>query len=95
MAGVELHNGSEIEAKASAAADVSFSAFKPHLVVDSSKVSDAVEFYKAAFSAEELVRTTHPKRKIDQDLPLLLSADLKLSSAVFSVSAASDDSPLP
>ncbi|KAL8170253.1 hypothetical protein V2J09_022057 [Rumex salicifolius] len=87
MSEVEVQNGGKATAPV-----VSFSAFKPQLVVEASKAVDAVEFYKSAFAAEEIGRTTNPKRKADQELPLLLSADLKLGSSIFSVSGAEDDS---
>lgn len=68
---------------------VTISAMKPQLFVEASKASDAVQFYKAAFGAEEINRVTHPKRKADQELPLVISAELKLGDAIFIVS---DDS---
>ncbi|KAL2935758.1 hypothetical protein RDABS01_018876 [Bienertia sinuspersici] len=70
---------------------VVFSAFKPQLFVQAPKATDAVQFYKTAFGAEEVNRTMNPKRKADQELPLILSADLKLGDSVFSVSDLSDD----
>ncbi|KAI3802004.1 hypothetical protein L1987_30126 [Smallanthus sonchifolius] len=71
---------------------VTFTAVKPQLFVESPKVSDAVAFYKSAFGFEEVNRVTHPKRKADQELPLLLSAEIKLGSSSILVSDLSDDS---
>ncbi|KAK9059479.1 hypothetical protein SSX86_020181 [Deinandra increscens subsp. villosa] len=87
--GVEI-NGASAEKKA-----VVFTALKPQLFVESSKASDAVAFYKAAFGAEELNRVSHPKRKADQELPLLLSAEIKLGSTSILISDLSDDSTAP
>ncbi|XP_076950981.1 uncharacterized protein At5g48480-like [Bidens hawaiensis] len=71
---------------------VTFTAMKPQLFVESSKANDAVAFYKSAFGAEEMSRVSHPKRKADQELPLLLSAEIKLGNTTFIVSDLSDDS---
>ncbi|XP_022004038.1 uncharacterized protein At5g48480-like [Helianthus annuus] len=56
------------------------------------KVVDAVAFYKAAFGAEEVNRVNHPKRKADQELPVLISAEIKLANSSFLVSDVSEDS---
>lgn len=69
-----------------------FSAMKTQLFVEATKANDAVEFYKAAFGAEEINRVTQPKRKADQELPLVMSAELKLGDSIFIVS---DDSSAP
>uniref|UniRef100_A0A5B6Z2G4 VOC domain-containing protein n=1 Tax=Davidia involucrata TaxID=16924 RepID=A0A5B6Z2G4_DAVIN len=74
---------------------VAFSALKPQLFVEASKANDAVQFYKAAFGAEEVNRTMHPKRKADQELPLILSAELKLGSSSILISDLADDSSAP
>ncbi|KAI3694768.1 hypothetical protein L1987_77748 [Smallanthus sonchifolius] len=74
---------------------VTFTALKPHLFVEPSKASDAVAFYKSAFGAEELNRVSHPKRKADQELPLLLSAEIKLGSTSILISDVSDDPSAP
>jgi len=89
----EVQNGAENNGAAAeeTAAAVVFSAFKPQLLVQAPKANDAVQFYKAAFDAEEVSRTMHPKRKAEQELPLVLSAELKLGSAVFSVADLADD----
>ncbi|KAJ4954409.1 hypothetical protein NE237_011192 [Protea cynaroides] len=71
---------------------VSFFALKPQLVIPAPKANDAVQFYKNAFGAEELKRVMHPKRKAEQELPLIHSAELKLGSTIFSVSDQADDS---
>lgn len=77
------------------ASPVVFTAAKPWLVVDAPKANDAVQFYKAAFGAEEVSRVNHPKRKADQELPLILSAELKLGSSIVVVSDLTDDSSSP
>lgn len=61
---------------------VVFSSLKPQLCVQAPKAADAVQFYKAAFGAEELKRATHPKRKAEQDLPLILCAELKIGPCI-------------
>ncbi|KAK9164271.1 hypothetical protein Syun_005173 [Stephania yunnanensis] len=66
---------------------------KPHLVVEASTGSDAVQVYKAAFGAEELKREMHTKRKAEQELPLILKAELKVGSSVFIVADHSEGSP--
>ncbi|OWM62747.1 uncharacterized protein At5g48480 [Punica granatum] len=85
---VEVQNGGgAAEAKA-----VSVTAVKPQLFVEAPKASDAISFYKAAFGAEEVSRSLHPKRKADQELPLILSAQLLLAGTTILISDASDDS---
>lgn len=75
---------------------VVFSALKPQLFVEAPKASDAVQFFKVAFGAEEVNRVMNPKRKADQELPLILSAELKLGSSVIIVSdLATDDTAFP
>ncbi|KAF5759320.1 putative glyoxalase/Bleomycin resistance protein/Dihydroxybiphenyl dioxygenase [Helianthus annuus] len=71
---------------------VTFTAVKPRLFVEALKVGDAVAFYKAAFGAEEVNRVNHPKRKADQELPVLISAEIKLANSSFLVSDVSEDS---
>lgn len=85
-----VQNGTENNG-AGAKATVTFSTMKPQLVVEAPKASDAVQFYKTAFGAVEVSRFTQPKRKADQELPLVISAELKLGSAVFLVSDLADD----
>lgn len=87
MAQQEVQNGAGVEVKA-----VSFTAVKPQLVVEAPKASDAISFYKAAFGAEEVGRTLHPKRKADQEQPLILSAQLLLAGTTILISDSSDDS---
>ncbi|KAK9747834.1 hypothetical protein RND81_02G017500 [Saponaria officinalis] len=89
--GTEINGAAELNGGAKA---VTFSAFKPQLVVEAPKAVDAVAFYKAAFGAEEVSRVMHSKRKAEQELPLVLSADLKLCSSIFSVSDFAEDSTL-
>ncbi|XAR60895.1 hypothetical protein NMG60_11034436 [Bertholletia excelsa] len=71
---------------------VTFTAMKPQVFVEAPKANDAVQFYKAAFGAEEGDRTMHPKRKAEQEQPLVLSAELKFGSFSILVSDLADDS---
>ncbi|KAL1565686.1 hypothetical protein AAHA92_01380 [Salvia divinorum] len=73
---------------------VVFTAVKPWLVVEAPKANNAVQFYKAAFGAEEVSRVNDPKRKAEQELPLIRSAELKIGSSIFVVSDLSEDSPV-
>ncbi|CAL9122304.1 unnamed protein product [Musa textilis] len=77
-------------------AEVALLGFKPQLVVPGMKAEAAVQFYKAAFGAEEIGRVAHPKRKAEQECPLILSAELKIGSSLILVSdcfdAAGEDS---
>ncbi|XP_041010399.1 uncharacterized protein At5g48480-like [Juglans microcarpa x Juglans regia] len=93
MAQQEVHNGGA--AKGAVIDALVFTTIKPQLLVEVPKVSDAIQFYKAAFGAEELCRTKHPKRKADQELPLVPSAQLKLDGSTFLVSDLTDDSTAP
>ncbi|KAG6403518.1 hypothetical protein SASPL_135742 [Salvia splendens] len=77
------------------ASPVVFTAAKPWLVVEAPKANDAVQFYKAAFGAEELSRVNDPKRKAELELPLIRSAELKIGSSVLVVSDLTDDSSSP
>ncbi|RWV78952.1 hypothetical protein GW17_00059988 [Ensete ventricosum] len=69
-----------------AMAEVALLGFKPQLVVPGMKAEAAVRFYKAAFGAEEIGRVAHPKRKAEQECPLILSAELKIGSSLILVS---------
>ncbi|PKA66127.1 Uncharacterized protein AXF42_Ash018417 [Apostasia shenzhenica] len=69
-----------------------FFSFVPQLIVPASKADEAVQFYKAAFGAEEVKRVNHPKRKAEQDLPLVLSAEVKIGPASFLVCDQTDES---
>ncbi|KAL6967939.1 hypothetical protein U1Q18_052437 [Sarracenia purpurea var. burkii] len=89
---LEVQNGGSENGSSKA---VTFSAVKPQLFVEAPKANDAVLFYKAAFGAEEVTRTVHPKRKADQELPLILSAELKLGSSYILVSDLANDSSAP
>ncbi|KAA0063311.1 hypothetical protein IC582_007245 [Cucumis melo] len=71
---------------------LSFKAFKPQLLLEAPKATDAVDFYKAAFGAEELNRTLHPKRKAEQETPAILSVELRVSDFSLLVSNVFDDS---
>ncbi|XP_022941068.1 uncharacterized protein At5g48480 [Cucurbita moschata] len=86
MAQSESQNG------AGAEKTLSFKALKPQLLVEVPKAADAVVFYKAAFGAEEVSRTVHPKRKAEQEAPAILSAELSLSNFSFLVSDVLDAS---
>lgn len=81
--------------KVAESSPVVFAAVKPWLVVEAPKADEAVQFYKAAFGAEEVSRVNHPKRKAEQELPLILSAELKLGSSSIIVSDLTDDSSAP
>lgn len=67
-------------------------AMKPQLLVPAPGAGDAVQFYKDAFGAEEVARSLHPKRKAEQELPLILAAELKIGSSVLIVSDCTDES---
>ncbi|KAF5187733.1 Lactoylglutathione lyase / glyoxalase I family protein [Thalictrum thalictroides] len=88
----DVHNGGSENGKTKS---VSFSAMKPQFIFQASKAADAIQFYKSAFGAEELNRDIHPKRKADQELPLILSAELKLASSIIVISDQIDDSAAP
>ncbi|KAF5746265.1 Lactoylglutathione lyase / glyoxalase I family protein [Tripterygium wilfordii] len=81
MAQQEVQNGESEKA----AVAVVFTAVKQQLLVEAPKANDAVAFYKAAFGAVELDRTTQPKRKAEQELPLILSAQLQLAGSTIIV----------
>ncbi|CAF2035858.1 unnamed protein product [Brassica rapa] len=65
---------------------VTFTAYKPQLIVEAHKVGDAVAFYKAVFGAVETGRSLYPKRKADQELPHLVSSELELAGTTVVVS---------
>ncbi|CAN7045261.1 hypothetical protein IGI04_008240 [Brassica rapa subsp. trilocularis] len=71
---------------------VTFTAYKPQLIVESQRVGDAVAFYKAVFGAEETGHSLYPKRKADQELPHLVSAELNLAGTTVVVSDVSVNS---
>lgn len=87
MAQEEVQNGG-----AEKATLVKFSAMKPQLMVEAPKAADAVQFYKTAFGAVEAGRSVYPKRKADQELPHILSAELELAGSTIVVSDIADDS---
>uniref|UniRef100_A0A0D6R282 VOC domain-containing protein n=1 Tax=Araucaria cunninghamii TaxID=56994 RepID=A0A0D6R282_ARACU len=60
---------------------LSYSVLRPHLIVEAPRAADAIQFYKRAFGAEEVAKSLHPKRKADQELPLILHAHLKFGAA--------------
>lgn len=88
MAEQQVQNGGAD--KVAAETPVVFTSVKPRLQVEAPKASDAVQFYKAAFGAEELSRASHPKRKADQELPHILSAELSIAGSTIIVSDLSD-----
>ncbi|KAL5562207.1 hypothetical protein UlMin_031954 [Ulmus minor] len=93
MAEQEVQNGG---AEKVAVPTVTFTAVKPQLLVEAPKANDAIQFYKAAFGAEEVGRTNNPKRKAEQELPLILSAELSLAGSTILVSdQAADESAVP
>ncbi|CAA0833542.1 Uncharacterized protein SHERM_28801 [Striga hermonthica] len=86
----EVQNGAGAD-NGSKGDEVASAVVKPWLVVEAPKANDAVQFYKAAFGAEEVSRVNHPKRKAEQEIPLVLSAELKLGTSVIVVSDLTDD----
>nr|CAD1824448.1 unnamed protein product [Ananas comosus var. bracteatus] len=68
---------------------------KAQVVVAGAKGEEAVRFYKAAFGAEEVRRATHPKRKAEHELPLLIFAELRIGASSFLVSDRIDDDSVP
>ncbi|KAK9218809.1 hypothetical protein WN943_007447 [Citrus x changshan-huyou] len=52
---------------------------KPQLLVEASKVTDAVQFYKTAFGAVEINCNMETKRKAEQELKSRLLAPFFLS----------------
>ena len=52
---------------------------KPQLLVEASKVTDAVQCYKTAFGAVEINRNMETKRKAEQELNSRLPAPFFLS----------------
>ncbi|KAE8695301.1 EPIDERMAL PATTERNING FACTOR-like protein 9-like [Hibiscus syriacus] len=87
MAQEEVQNGGVEKVAA-----VTFTALKPQLMVEAPKAADAVQFYKSAFGAVEVDRTVHPKRKAEQELPHILSAQLELAGSTILVSDTSESS---
>eukprot|EP01018_Ginkgo_biloba_P006320 Gb_00416 [translate_table: standard] len=78
----EVENGKGQQGKENGASkQLTFSVLKPHLIVEAPHAVDAIQFYKRAFGAEEVARSHHPKRKADQELPLILHAHLKFGAA--------------
>ncbi|CAI8588603.1 unnamed protein product [Vicia faba] len=74
---------------------VSFAALKPHLFVEAPKANVAVAFYKNVLGAGEVSRTLNPKRKADQEIHHVLSAELKIAGSLFLVVNTVDDSATP
>ncbi|CAH8363085.1 unnamed protein product [Eruca vesicaria subsp. sativa] len=65
---------------------VTFTAYKPQLIVEAQKVGEAVAFYKTVFDATETGHSLYPKRKADQELPHVVSAEIKLAGVTVVVS---------
>ncbi|KAK9944602.1 hypothetical protein M0R45_010163 [Rubus argutus] len=76
MADQEVQNGGAEKAIAEAKGKTTLDLIV-ELAVEAPKAEDAVQFYKAVFDAVEIERATYPKRKADQERPLLLSALLQ------------------
>ena len=85
MAQQDVQNGSSEKS-------VAYTAVKPQLFVEAPKADEALQFYKAAFGAVESGRTTLPKRKGDEELPHIVSAQLLLAGSTILVSDSSDES---
>lgn len=83
------------EGEGNGAAPASIAAFKPELLVPAMKAAEAVQFYKAAFGAEELKRMNHAKRKAEQEVPLILCAELKIGSSSLLVCDQTEDDCAP
>ncbi|XP_010910668.1 uncharacterized protein At5g48480 [Elaeis guineensis] len=81
----------EGEGNGAVPAAASIVAFKPQLLVPAMKADEAVQFYKEAFGAEELKRMNHPKRKAEQEAPLILCAELKIGSSFLLVCDQTED----
>ena len=80
MADQEVQNGGAEKATAEAKGKTT-SDLIVELAVEAPKAEDAVQFYKAVFGTVEIERATHPKRKADQERPLLLSALLQFGNS--------------
>ncbi|KAL6854390.1 hypothetical protein ACP4OV_019293 [Aristida adscensionis] len=100
MAEVAATNGSEAPAVVEAAppapapASVVFGGLKVQVTVPAGRAEEAAAFYKAAFAAEEVSRSTHPKRKAEGEEPSLLCAEIKVGAATVLVcDQAGDDVP--
>ncbi|CAN6342663.1 unnamed protein product [Urochloa humidicola] len=96
MAAEVATNGSEVLAAPAAvpAPAAVFTGLKVQVTVPAGRAEEAVAFYKAAFAAEEVSRSTHPKRKGDGEEAALLCAELKVGAATLLVcDQAADDVP--
>ncbi|CAL4892526.1 unnamed protein product [Urochloa decumbens] len=95
MAAEVATNGSEVlAAPVAVPAPAVFTGLKVQVTVPAGRAEEAVAFYKAAFAAEELSRSTHPKRKGDGEEAALLCAELKVGAATLLVcDQAGDDVP--
>ncbi|KAG4954291.1 hypothetical protein JHK87_039885 [Glycine soja] len=89
MAQQDAQNGGSKNAVA--AATMSFVVVKPQLLVETPKANVAILFFKVAFGTEEVRRTLNPKRKAKHELPLILSAELKIAGSTILVTDLVDD----
>ncbi|KAH6817620.1 hypothetical protein C2S51_001223 [Perilla frutescens var. frutescens] len=67
----------------------------PWKVVGALKANDIAMFYKAVFGEEKVSHITHPKRKSEQKLPLIISVELKIESSINVVFDLTGDSSSP
>ena len=74
---------------------MSFVAVKPQLLVEAPKANVAILFFKVVFGAEEVGRTLNPKHKAKHELPLILSAELKIAGSTILVTDLVDDTSSP
>ncbi|KAJ4730338.1 Glyoxalase-like domain containing protein [Melia azedarach] len=88
----EVQNGAGAEKAVASAVSASFTGLKPQLLVEAPKAIDAVQFYKNAFDAVEISRSTLPKRKAEQEQPLISCAQLEIAGSTFLVADLADDS---
>ncbi|KMZ66828.1 Glyoxalase/bleomycin resistance protein/dioxygenase [Zostera marina] len=80
-----------VEETVNGASAIVIASFMPQIMVPANKTEEAVTFYKTAFGAEEVKRVNHPKRKAEQDAPLLLCAELKIGGSSFLICDLTDE----
>ncbi|XP_024037292.1 uncharacterized protein At5g48480-like [Citrus clementina] len=68
---------------AAPATSANFMGMKPQLLVEASKATNAIQFYKTTFGAVEISRSMETKRKSEQDLNSRLPAPHFLSLDFF------------
>ncbi|KAH9740185.1 hypothetical protein KPL71_019391 [Citrus sinensis] len=76
---------------AAPATSANFMGMKPQLLVEASKATNAIQFYKTTFGAVEISRSMETKRKSEQDLNSRLPAPHFLSLDFFDDCSAIDD----